>query len=74
MLAGRRKEGDAVEKPAHQNLDQAQQSGRAVHGGQKERQEVQGRPSGEVMGKVALIAIAIGAAILIGLAALVIQL
>jgi hypothetical protein len=55
--------------------DGGEQTGRgAVHGGQKERQKVQGRASGEVMGKAALIAIAIGVASLIGLAVLVIQL
>jgi hypothetical protein len=41
---------------------------------QKERQKVQGRASGEMMGKIALIAIAIGFASLIGLAVFVIQL
>jgi hypothetical protein len=71
---GRGEEAHAAEEPTHQDLDQAQQSRRAVHGGQKERQKVQGRASGEVMGKAALIAIVIGVASLIGLAVFVIQL
>jgi hypothetical protein len=53
--------------------------GHLVDGGrqavsQKERQKVQRRASGEMMGKAALIAIAIGVASLIGVAVFVIQL
>ncbi|WP_036054513.1 hypothetical protein [Bradyrhizobium sp. URHD0069] len=66
--------GPPDKEPADQDLDQAQESRRAVHGSQKERQKVQGRALGEVMGKAALIAIAIGVASLIGLAVFVIQL
>jgi hypothetical protein len=40
---GRGEKAHQLKKSAHEDIDQAQQEGRAVLGGEEEREEIQGR-------------------------------
>jgi len=64
---GRSQEARAIEEPADQNLHVAQQEGRTVHGRQEEREEVQGRSEGEVMGRFFIGIIVLSVAIVLGM-------
>ena len=60
------KKAHPVEEPAHEDINQAQQEGRAVYGSQEEREEVQGRQAGEILGKAAIAMVAMASRSVLG--------
>src|SRR5690348_9904751 len=53
---GRGEKTYSAEEPADQDGDEAQQEGRSVHGGEEEREKIQGRSKGEVVTKLLVVA------------------
>jgi hypothetical protein len=70
---GRRHKAPQLKNPLTKTSTK-QQGWRSVSGRQKDRQEIQGRSTREVMGKVLTVAFAVGVASLFSFAVFVIQL